>query len=256
MSQSKKDNITVRQYFTAIIKSAIGKSDAVSNLKHNLTKGVLRECIVSDILSEILPSQFGIGSGIIVNGDGDQSNQTDIIIYDSRILSPFIQKYNLGLYPIESVIAAIEVKTRLSKKDIEKTNGDAQKIHRMFKPPGNVRQANKNWKEVYNINSRPLCSIISFYGRGPRGLLNPNIGGKFLTEKAKDIFGICLVKQYSWLYLPPLGGWKQRLRDKNTNEETKRFFAVLLDNILTCSQARIAAKGTYHYDLYTAYIRN
>jgi hypothetical protein len=77
-----------------------------------------------------------------------------------------------------------------------------------------------------------------------------------LNKEASDLFGICLVKQYSWLYLSSLGGWKQRLRDNKTNEETKRFFAVLLDNILTISRARIAAKRTDHYDIYTAYIRN
>lgn len=256
MSQSKKNDITVRQYFTALIKSAIGKSDAVSNLEHNLIKGVIRECIISDILSEILPSQFRAGTGIIVNGDGDQSKQTDIIIYDNRILASFMQKYSVSLYPIESVIATIEVKTRLHKKDIEKTNRDARIIHQMFKPPNNVKQASKLWKLVYNINNRPLCSIIGFYGKGPNGLSNSNTGKTLLSEKVGDLFGICLVNQYSWLNLPRLGGWKQRLCDKNTNEETKRFFAVLLDNILTCSQARIAAKGTDHYDLYTAYIRN
>lgn len=255
MNQNKKNDITVRQYFTALIKSAIGKSDAVSNLEHNLIKGVIRECIISDILSEILPSQFKAGTGIIVNGDGDQSKQTDIIIYDNRILAPFMQKYSVSLYPIESVIATIEVKTRLYKKDIEKTNRDAHIIRQMFKPPNNIIQANKNWKEVYNKNSRPLCSIIGFYGKGPNGLLNSNTGKTLLSEKAGDLFGICLVNQYSWLNLPPLGGWKPRLCD-NTNEETKRFFAVLLDNILTISQARIAAKRTDHYDLYTAYIRN
>ena len=79
MNQNKKEknDITVRQYFTALIKSAIGKSDALLNLEHNLTKGALRECIVSDILSEILPSQFKVGTGIIVNGmENKVSKQT------------------------------------------------------------------------------------------------------------------------------------------------------------------------------------
>ncbi len=256
MSQNKKNNNTVRQYFTALIKSAIGKSDALSSIGHNVIKGVLRECIISDILSEILPSQFRVGSGIIVNADGDHSRQTDIIIYDSQILPPFVQKSTPALYPIESVIATIEVKTRLYKTYLEKANRDACKVHQMFKPPKNVKQANKNWKEVYNKYSRPLCGIIGFYGKGPNGLLSPSTGKILLNEKASDLFGICLVNRYSWLHLPSLGGWKQGLCDKDTNEETKRFFAVLLDNILTISRARIAAKRTDHYDLYTAYIRN
>lgn len=256
MGQNKKNNVTIRQYFTALVKSAIGISDAFTNIEHNVTKGVLRECIVSDILSAILPSQFGVGSGIIVNGNGDHSNQTDIVIYDSRILAPIIQKHNLGLYPIESVIATIEVKTKFYKQHLEKANRDACEVHEMFEPPENVKQANKNWKEFYNKCSSPLCSIIAFYGKGPVGLLDSGTGKGLLEEKAKDLFGICLVNQYSWLYLPPLGGWKQRVCDKQTNEETKRFFAVLLDNILTCSRSRIAAQRTDHYDLYTAYIRN
>ena len=126
----------------------------------------------------------------------------------------------------------------------------------MFKPPNNVKRTNKSHKEPYNTNIRPLCSIISFYGNGPSDLFNSNTGKTLLSEKASNLFGICSVKQYSWLNLTPPRGWKPQFYDSDTNEETKRFFAVLLDNILTISRARIAAQRTDHYDLYTAYIRN
>jgi hypothetical protein len=151
MTQNRNNN-TVRRYFTAVIKSAIAKSDALSNIGHNVIKGVLRECIVSDILSEILPSQFRVGSGIIVNADGDHSSQTDIIIYDSQILSPFVQKYTPALYPIESVIATIEVKTKLHKRYLEKANIDACKVHQMFKPPENVRNEYPELPATYNYD--------------------------------------------------------------------------------------------------------
>lgn len=257
MTEKEQSDNTIKKYSTAIVQAMIKKSDSLSGLKHKLTKGELRELFVCDILNHFLTSQFGVGSGIIVNGNGNQSHQTDIIIYDKRVLPPFIKESNLGVYPIESVIATLEVKSTLNKRDIVKAEKDAKLIKELFQPPNNIKSVSgEEYKKVVTefYMRTPLCSVVGFSGNGVSCLQNNN-GIEWLNNNIQNLFGICLINKFSWLKLKKYG-WKPRFYDETTNEETKRFIAVLLDNILTLSQMRLEAKSGVHFDLYTAYIRN
>ena len=85
------------QHTSAIIKGLIGEADALKKLNHKSLKGQLRELLATRLLAKLLTIQFGIGSGVIINQLGMQSPQTDIIIYDRRILPPFIEEQRIGL---------------------------------------------------------------------------------------------------------------------------------------------------------------
>jgi len=110
----------IQQHTSEIIKGFIGEVEALKNLTHPTLKGQLRELFTSKILSKFLTSQFGIGTGLIINQSGEQSKQIDIVIYDKRILPPFIEERKLGIYPAESVLAVIEVRSWIYKKTIKK----------------------------------------------------------------------------------------------------------------------------------------
>lgn len=77
----------------------------------------------------------------------------------------------------------------------------------------------------------------------------------WLKQNIENIFAICLVNKYSWLNLPP-NGWSKRNSDKETHEETKRFIAVLLDNIRTRSLKRMKQITEEHKDWLSLYIRD
>lgn len=243
----------LQQYFSAIVRTLVEMSDALSDIDHRLTKGQLREFLVSRILSAFLTSEFGIGTGIVVNKNGEESNQIDIIIYDNRILPPFIKEQSLGVYPAESAIATIEVKSRLTKTALLKAEEDAKKLKQIvFNPKASLYKRITKYKALYE--AIPLCAIIGFYGSGVKEL-SKNAGETWLNEKIKYLFDICLVKKYCWAKVGGKG-WTVSRYDKKTNEETKRFVALLLDNIKTCSQNRfrlLPEEG--HLDLFSAYIR-
>jgi len=96
----------------------MGRIISLTHLNHKLTKGELRELFISEVLKSFLTKQFDIGSGVIINQKYTQSNQTDIIIYDNRILPPFIREQHLGVYPAESVLTTIEIKSNLTRNGI------------------------------------------------------------------------------------------------------------------------------------------
>jgi hypothetical protein len=238
----------IQKHSSAIIRGLFEKISALSDLNHKLTKGELRELFVTNILESFLTNQFDIGSGIIINQSGIQSNQTDIIIYDNRILPPFIKEQHIGVYPAESVIATIEVKSNLTNLELLKAEEAARRLkHEIYDQKYSIYDDFELFK--------PLCAVIGFYGSGSKHLSDENSGRLWLKQNIISIFAICLTNKYSWLNIGKKG-WSKEDSDKITHEETKRFVAVLLDNIRTSSLRRMKQLEKEHKDWLTIYIRD
>lgn len=101
------------------ISAIINSYDASANIEHNGTKGDYREDEIRNFISEILPNNLGVSSGIVVDVNGQQSHQLDIVIYDKNILPTFLKNQNLAFFPLDSVKYAIEVKSLINKDEME-----------------------------------------------------------------------------------------------------------------------------------------
>ena len=234
----------IQRYSTAIVSGLVEKIQSLSVLKHNLTKGELRELFVNDVMSSFLTNQFGIGSGIIINQYGLQSHQNDILIYDNRVLPPFIKEQNIGVYPVESILGVIEVKTNLTRDSLLETESKFKDLrHRICHPK----------YSYYNTSAYiPICGMIGFYGYGSKEIKDSS-GAKWLNENFKNLFAICLVGRFSWLRTK---GWSICRHNPETYEETKRFIAAILDNIRTKSNRLPYKLDENHKDWLSIYLRD
>ncbi len=240
----------IQQYASSIVSGLMGKIVSLRDLNHKLTKGELRELFISEILRAFLTKQFDVGSGVVINQKGFQSNQIDIIIYDNRILPPFIREQHLGIYPAESVLATIEVKSNLTKYEILKAEKSASKLkNEIYSPESSIYS---DFKEF-----RPTCAVIGFYGRGVKALANNITGRTWIKGNINNLSYLCLVNKYSWINMLETG-WTSEMYDNNlrSNNETKRFIAVLLDNIRTQSEKRLSLMREEHKDWLGAYLRD
>jgi hypothetical protein len=238
----------IKRYSSAIIEGMVCKISASSPLKHKLTKGELRELFITSILKSFLTKQFDIGTGIIINQKEEQSNQTDIIIYDNRILPPFIKEQHIGVYPAESVVGVIEVKSKLDRNAIINSEKSAKKlIETIYNPKSSIYEDYKRLK--------PLCATVGFYGTGSTEIRNEETGKTWLDENIKHNFAICLVGKFSWMNLQN-SGWVKSDKRKNY-EETKRFIAVFLDNLRTRSETKLMYMSLFaHKDWLGVYMRD
>lgn len=91
-------------------------------------RGRITEEIICSVLRGILPKRFSIGTGILISASGETSHQTDIVIFDNLHNSPILSEYGVGVYPVEIVYATLEVKSVLTKKDLDKTLSDIRLI--------------------------------------------------------------------------------------------------------------------------------
>lgn len=245
--KSKPKNL-IKRYSTAMIEGLEKKIDASSLINHKLTKGELRELFVTNILRHFLTNQFDIGTGIVINQNEEQSNQTDIVIYDNRVLPPFIKEQNIGIYPAESVVGVIEVKSRLTKDAILQSEDSSKILNEKIYNPSSSR-----YSDYHHI--RPICGIIGFYGTGTRKLKSAEEGKKWLEDNLKYNFALCLFGKYTWLNLRD-SGWSMS-PPKGKFEETKRFLAVFLDNLRTRSEVRLQHMSqSAHKDWFSIYIRD
>ena len=64
-------------------------------------------------MSKFLPKKYSIGSGIVIDRNGNNSRQTDIIIYDSLYQPSLFSQISSVLFPVDFVYMTIEVKTSL-----------------------------------------------------------------------------------------------------------------------------------------------
>ena len=100
------------QHAMGELSSALANAVGASSLiQHRLLKGEFRERRVIAGLRPFIPRRYEMSSGVIVNVRGDFSRQQDIILSDSMLVPPFLAAGELGVHPIETVAAVIEVKS-------------------------------------------------------------------------------------------------------------------------------------------------
>jgi hypothetical protein len=112
------------------VAGAIASARAASRITHQVLKGEVLEILVSDLFVPLLPADVGIGTGQIIEcRSGRLSNQVDIVLYDRSVLPPLLFGRQQGVFPIEAVLYAIEVKTTLTRNALETSHKHAKTLN-------------------------------------------------------------------------------------------------------------------------------
>lgn len=122
--------------FAAAILQFSAEFLKTDRFKHALTKGEEREAPVQDFLRKNLPDGFGVTFGEVVDPWGARSPQLDVMVFD-RIRNIPMHAGGAAILPAEALLASIEVKSLLTKAEVEKSLKSATKLRslRPFKRP-------------------------------------------------------------------------------------------------------------------------
>ena len=173
------------------VASAISQARAAQIcIDHNGLKGEIIEILVRELFRPLLPADVGVATGQIIDTKGRVSTQQDIIIYDKSILPPVLFETQKGLFPVESVLYTIEIKTTLTAKEVQTTHASAVKLREFEYLAGN------------DINPNPdrlRCVIFA---------LNSDLSdaGKSEAQRYKEIYdkdfphvrAICVADKEYW----------------------------------------------------------
>lgn len=115
----------MNQALSAVAAGLRGSLHRSQLISHALTMGELREHDVRAAFRPYVPTRFSVSSGIVVNSRGEQSRHQDLLIVDSSTMAPLVESSGMGVHPIESVVAAIEIKSTATRATVSEavTNG-------------------------------------------------------------------------------------------------------------------------------------
>lgn len=113
-------NRHLRDLLDSNIKKMCADAKNASQMKHPGLTGKLRECFLNDLIRPLLNNKYSTGPGKITDFDGKHSKEMDLCIYSTSLLPPFFfsPHESSAVYPIESVLACFEVKSRLTTDEL------------------------------------------------------------------------------------------------------------------------------------------
>ncbi len=125
--------MTIDQYFSEVSaqlrKQAKLLSDAFSS--HHPSSGTNKERLISDFINNYVPKKFTVDTGIVMERNGVLSNEADIVIADSINNAPLFPDGEKKLWPVESVYEVIEVKSTLTKPEMENAIEKCRRFKRL-----------------------------------------------------------------------------------------------------------------------------
>lgn len=216
-------------------------------LMHAPTKGNAEEDVWMEWIEQYLPKRYTINRGFVLDSKGYQSQQLDIIIFD-RQYSPLIYKQcDTILVPIESVYAVIEVKTKISKTEMEDAGQKIASVRQLYRSPSQPvwhaggKHAPKKHGYIYGY----VVAISSSWQ--DKGLWE-NIKSNLPRSKDYFIDGGCIVNSGSFA----ANYKKQKITISNTESKDQALFGFL--GVLFEDLKTIATVAPYNLGNYSSII--
>jgi len=149
------NKVDIKNLFNGLQKTMISKLDTIrENVQHAPTMGDGFEKEWIKWLKTYLPNKYGIDSAIVIDYEGNKSDQIDIVIYDS-LYTPFIFNENgIKYIPAEGVYAVFEVKPEMTKDYIQYAGKKIESVRKLIRTSTDIINAGQVW------NARPLTKIL------------------------------------------------------------------------------------------------
>jgi hypothetical protein len=147
------------EFFSHIEEGIAARSRQAGFVAHAGDRGENREEVLRDFLSGHLPKRYGVVKGEVVTKEGLHSHAADVIIYDS-VNCPVLYSGQTAVVPIEGVYGVIEVKSRLSKQELQDAASKIESFKRLAPRDLSVIQT----REYVTLHrpSRPFGMILAY----------------------------------------------------------------------------------------------
>jgi hypothetical protein len=189
------------------ISSIIDESQRVCYLNHPFLKGRFREYGIGKILSEIVPINFDIGSGILQDCNGSQSKEIDILIWNKFMIPPLLFGERIGVYPVESCFYTIEVKSKLTNAELEKGIENAKSIlalKYLANYSGPIKGHPIRILFAYSTDLKEKSEFERYKEYDPEWKTNPIYNCICIIGKGYFTYAVNLVnKTLNWLWFKP-----------------------------------------------------
>lgn len=141
-----------RPILKALVEQVSLQLRLATELKHPGESGRAREQIISNFLAGIIPEEFAVSTGFVIDARGNVSKQVDIVVF-RRGYHPVFRIGDIPVFMIESVVAGIEVKAQITSESV---------LSSALKNLGSIRELDRtNAGNNYLLNGRQAVGPVS-----------------------------------------------------------------------------------------------
>jgi hypothetical protein len=137
-------NTYIRNRLRADAAHLVARSHVEEGIAHDGLRGRFRELLVDTILAPWLPPYAACGTGMIVDCQDRRrdSTQEDVVIFDRSLVPAVLAHASAmeGVFPLDGVLARVEVKSCLKKGEVRSSVDAAREIYGMGLSGGQQRQ--------------------------------------------------------------------------------------------------------------------
>ncbi|WP_224554325.1 DUF6602 domain-containing protein [Pectobacterium versatile] len=190
-------NTKYSAYIRQKIQSAKESADILSaDIENNGIAGSIKEIALQKCLMPFLTQSYKAGNGKIIDSFQKTSSQIDILLYHKKVAPPILINSELGLYPIECVKYAFEIKSKLTATEIKDSIEKFKSVAALNSFP-----SKKNNGEMV-FGDRPTTVLFAF---------NSDITGseikryiKYDNSSTPACMALCVLGKGYWFYQ---NGW-------------------------------------------------
>lgn len=140
-------------WFDSVLEQLSSLLKQQANIRHPRHLGDAREFSLIPIFNQLLPSSFCAKKGYAVNVHTTASLEQDCLILDSNTAGALVVAGHVSYYPIESILASVQVKSRLTLSEFRKAIINAVSIKKLLYGDAysNTRVKDQNQELCYAI---------------------------------------------------------------------------------------------------------
>ncbi len=110
----------VEEYWAGVLSRLQAEVQVFARLvQHRGEQGRESEVALARLLGSFVPQRFGIGTGLLIDAEDHSSRQMDLVVFEQSDEPAVLAQTTQLLYPVEAVVACIEVKTTIRNEAIE-----------------------------------------------------------------------------------------------------------------------------------------
>lgn len=225
-------NTFYRQGLINKIDKAIKDAKLISpKLEHGYLIGKFKEILVDQLIKPMLASKYSTGSGKVTDAKDNISSEVDIVIYSKELIPPVLFSENFGVYPSESVLSCIEVKSKLDKTELTDTYNRYKLIKEKIEYEAGTYDENDNpvnhklldfTREVFAFSS--VLNIFDLY---------KTIDSNWNTEPI--INNLCIVGMGCWSFCANRWNFTPTNTD---HEEVISYLSNLINTLSKIAESR------------------
>jgi hypothetical protein len=237
-------NQAYRDILVARIQGAVAAANSMAHVQHSGRKGRLREILIRQLFRPLLPMDIGVGTGeiiTVVTGE-PASKEQGVVIFDRRILPPLVLGSSIGLFPLESVLFTIEVKSRLTADELRKAHESAPHLGRLRALSGHFDDEGRNIRDKF---LPPIATVFALASDLSDDV--PQEGQRYdrireSTTSDPPIRMLCVVGRGTWIWAtsrrnPPSKVWRHLPATKDF-EEVLGFMALFFQHYPVIAASR------------------